>query len=318
MSLHTPVALERCIALLTPSIEKSLADRSQPVVVDATLGLGGHTKALLERFPQLRIIGLDRDTTAIAKTKAELKNYAERLTIVHATYDHIPEVLASLGLSEVDGILFDLGVSSMQLDFADRGFSYSQSAPLDMRMDQSAVLTADQVLNTYSHAELTRIIRIYGEEKFASRIAGNIVKARAEGRLKNTSDLAELVKASIPAPARRFGGNPAKRTFQALRIEVNNELSILEQAIPNGLDHLTVGGRMVVMSYHSLEDKIVKRIFQDRSESKAPRGLPVELKEFAPKFTLVFRGSEGASDMEITQNPRAQSMRLRAIERSAA
>ena len=318
MQLHQPVLLERCIALLTPSIEKSLAKKNQPVVIDATLGLGGHTHELLSRFPQLKVIGIDRDKSAIEKTEARLKEFSGRFTIVHAVYDQIPEVLNSLGFSHVDGILFDLGVSSMQLDFAERGFSYSQQAPLDMRMDQSSSLTADFVLNTYSHSDLARIIRTYGEERFANAIAANIVKARSENRLKTTTDLAELVKASIPAPARRFGGNPAKRTFQALRIEVNNELKVLERAIPAGLDALVVGGRMVVMSYQSLEDKIVKKIFQDRTESKSPKGLPIELKEFAPRFTLVFRGSETASESEIAENPRAQSVRLRAIERSAA
>ena len=310
--------LDRCIALLSPSIEKSLAKKNQPVVIDATLGLGGHTHELLSRFPQLKVIGIDRDKSAIEKTEARLKEFSGRFTIVHAVYDQIPEVLNSLGFTQVDGILFDLGVSSMQLDFADRGFSYANEAPLDMRMDQSAPLTAELVLNTYSHGELARVIRNYGEERFASSIAANIVKARSENRLRTTTDLAELVKASIPAPARRIGGNPAKRTFQAIRIEVNNELKVLERAIPAGLDVLEVGGRMVVMSYQSLEDKIVKRAFQERTESKAPRGLPIEMEEFAPKFTLVFRGSENASDSEIAANSRAQSVRLRAIERSAA
>ena len=310
--------LDRCIALLSPSIEKSLAKKNQPVVIDATLGLGGHTHELLSRFPQLKVIGIDRDKSAIEKTEARLKEFSGRFTIVHAVYDQIPEVLNSLGFTQVDGILFDLGVSSMQLDFADRGFSYANEAPLDMRMDQSAPLTAELVLNTYSHGELARVIRNYGEERFASSIASNIVKARSENRLRTTTDLAELVKASIPAPARRIGGNPAKRTFQAIRIEVNNELKVLERAIPAGLDVLEVGGRMVVMSYQSLEDKIVKRAFQERTESKAPKGLPIEMKELAPKFTLVFRGSESASDSEIAANSRAQSVRLRAIERSAA
>ena len=263
--------LDRCIALLSPSIEKSLAKKNQPVVIDATLGLGGHTHELLSRFPQLKVIGIDRDKSAIEKTEARLKEFSGRFTIVHAVYDQIPEVLNSLGFTQVDGILFDLGVSSMQLDFADRGFSYANEAPLDMRMDQSAPLTAELVLNTYSHGELARVIRNYGEERFASSIASNIVKARSENRLRTTTDLAELVKASIPAPARRIGGNPAKRTFQAIRIEVNNELKVLERAIPAGLDVLEVGGRMVVMSYQSLEDKIVKRAFQERTESKADR-----------------------------------------------
>jgi 16S rRNA (cytosine1402-N4)-methyltransferase len=282
------------------------------------LGLGGHSKAILEKFPQVKIVGLDRDQSAMKIAKENLQEFAERITIIHAVYDELPSVLDSLGFKKVNGILFDLGVSSLQLDEAERGFSYSHLAPLDMRMDQSDPLSAAVVLNTYTKGELVRVLRNYGEEKFASRIADNIIKARASGILNNTKDLAELVKSSIPAATRRTGGNPAKRTFQALRIEVNNELKILETAIPAALDRLSVGGRMVVMSFQSLEDRIVKRFFADASESKSPRGLPVEMAEFAAKYNLVFRGSESASDEEIESNSRAQSVKLRAIERIAA
>ena len=217
---HSSVLLERCVTLLTPSIEKS----QSPIVVDATLGLGGHSFALLEKFPQLRIVGLDRDLKAIDKASQRLSKFSDRITVIHAVYDEMPKVLDSLGISNVDGILFDLGVSSMQLDNSERGFSYSQSAPLDMRMDQSQGLSAQEVLDTYSRNDLVRVIREYGEERFASRIVDNIITARESGRLKTTTDLADIVKESIPAPARRVGGNPAKRTFQALRIEVNQEL----------------------------------------------------------------------------------------------
>lgn len=310
---HSSVMLDRCITLLTPSIEKT----ASPVVVDATLGFGGHSLGLLKKFPQLRIIGLDRDLTAIDKATARLNQFADRITIIHAVYDEMPKVLDSLGIKDVDGILFDLGVSSMQLDQAERGFSYSQSAPLDMRMDQSQGISAQEVLDTYSRGELIRVIREYGEERFASRIVDNIIEAREAGTLKTTTDLAELVKRSIPAPARRVGGNPAKRTFQALRIEVNQELAILERAIPRAMDRLNIGGRMVVMSFQSLEDKIVKRFFTAATESKTPIGLPVEIAALAAKFALVFSGSEKASEAEITENPRAQSVRLRAIERVA-
>lgn len=306
--------LDRCITLLTPAIERN----SNPIVVDATLGLGGHSKAILEKFPQVRIVGLDRDQSAMKIAIANLQNFADRVTIIHAIYDEIPDVLDNLGFTKVDGILFDLGVSSLQLDEAERGFSYSQAAPLDMRMDQTEPLSASVIINTYSKRELIRVLRNYGEEKFADRIAENIIKARNSGRLNNTKDLAELVKTSIPAATRRTGGNPAKRTFQALRIEVNNELKVLEAAIPAGLERLAVGGRMVVMSFQSLEDRIVKRFFADVSESKSPRGLPVELAEFAPKFNLVFRGSESATELEVEDNSRAQSAKLRAIERIAA
>lgn len=314
MQVHKSVMLDRCITLLTPAIERN----SNPIVIDATLGLGGHSKAILEKFPQVKIVGLDRDQSAMKIAKENLQDFAERITIIHAVYDELPSVLDSLGFKKVDGILFDLGVSSLQLDEAERGFSYSHLAPLDMRMDQSDPLSAAVVLNTYTKGELVRVLRNYGEEKFASRIADNIIKARASGILNNTKDLAELVKSSIPAATRRTGGNPAKRTFQALRIEVNNELKILETAIPAALDRLSVGGRMVVMSFQSLEDRIVKRFFADASESKSPRGLPVEMAEFAAKYNLVFRGSESASDEEIESNSRAQSVKLRAIERIAA
>jgi 16S rRNA (cytosine1402-N4)-methyltransferase len=310
---HTSVMLDRCITLLAPAIEKS----SSPVVVDATLGLGGHSFALLQKFPQLRIVGLDRDQDAISQAQERLNSFDNRVTIIHAIYDEMPSVLDSLGLSLVDGILFDLGVSSLQLDQSHRGFSYSHSAPLDMRMDQSQGMTAQDVLNSYSRNDLVRVIREYGEERFATRIVDNIIEARKTEALKTTTDLAELVKRSIPAPARRVGGNPAKRTFQALRIEVNQELAVLERAIPLAMERLAVGGRMVVMSFQSLEDKIVKRFFTAATESKTPRELPVEIAELAAKFQLVFRGSEKASEAEIHENSRAQSVRLRAIERVA-
>jgi 16S rRNA (cytosine1402-N4)-methyltransferase len=310
---HTSVMLDRCITLLAPAIEKS----SSPVVVDATLGLGGHSFALLQKFPQLRIVGLDRDQDAISQAQERLNSFDNRVTIIHAIYDEMPSVLDSLGLSLVNGILFDLGVSSLQLDQSQRGFSYSHSAPLDMRMDQSQGMTAQDVLNSYSRNDLVRVIREYGEERFATRIVDNIIEARKTEALKTTTDLAELVKRSIPAPARRVGGNPAKRTFQALRIEVNQELAVLERAIPRAMERLAVGGRMVVMSFQSLEDKIVKRFFTAATESKTPRELPVEIAELAAKFQLVFRGSEKASEAEIHENSRAQSVRLRAIERVA-
>lgn len=311
--IHQPVMLERCITLLTPSINRS----SNPIVVDATLGLGGHTEALLERFPNLRIVGLDRDKEAISLASARLAKFGARFNVVHAVYDQMPEVLKDLGIEGVDGILFDLGVSSLQLDQVDRGFSYSNTAPLDMRMDKSTGVTAQDVLENYSKEELVRVLRVYGEERFAPRIVDNIIKARNSGGLRTTTDLAELVKASIPAPARRLGGNPAKRTFQAIRIEVNQELATLERALPKALSLLKVGGRAVVMSFQSLEDKIVKQVFATASESKSPKGLPVEIEHLKAKYQLVFRGGESASSEEIEMNSRAQSVRLRAIERVA-
>jgi 16S rRNA (cytosine1402-N4)-methyltransferase len=314
MQQHIPVALERCVALLTPGIQ----NKSNPIIVDATLGQGGHTKALLQAFPQLKVIGLDRDTTAISLATENLNEVIDRVVIVHAVYDELSTVLENLNIRSVDGILFDLGVSSMQLDNADRGFSYSQPAPLDMRMDQSTGVSAKEIIDTYSRNDLVRIIRNYGEEKFATRIVDNLIKARETNSVLTTKDLAELVKLSIPAATRRTGGNPAKRTFQAFRIEVNQELAVLERAIPQAIAALSVGGRLVVMSYQSLEDKIVKSAFTDVTKSKSPLGLPVDLPNSRPDYELVIRGSEAASEAEVIENPRAGSMRLRALQRVAA
>jgi len=313
-ALHTPVALDRCIALLSPAIESN----ANPIIIDATLGMGGHSKALLLKYPNLKIIALDRDLSAIKVATDNLSDVIDRIEIVHAVYDELSAVLAKLGIEKVDGILFDLGVSSMQLDQADRGFAYSQEAPLDMRMDQSSGLSALEILNTYSYSDLVRVIRNFGEEKFATKIADNIIKAREAGTLSTTKDLAEIVKNSIPAPARRTGGNPAKRTFQALRIEVNQELSVLERAMPQAIEAIRVGGRLVVMAYQSLEDKIVKKAFAEVTESHSPLGLPFDLPNSAASYKLIISGSEGASEEEIAINARAQSMRLRALERVAA
>ena len=315
---HIPVALERCVELLTPAIEFSLRNDAKTYVIDATLGLGGHTRALLAKFPSLIVIGIDRDEHAISIARDTVSPFSDRLLVAHTTYDQIAEILAEHGISKVAGILFDLGVSSMQLDDGERGFAYSQDAPLDMRMDQSVGLTAFEVLHSYDRNALVRILRMYGEEKFAPRIVDFIIEARNEGRLNSTKDLAELIKSAIPAAARRTGGNPAKRTFQALRIEVNQELSILEKAIPAALEALEIHGRIVVMAYQSLEDKIVKANFSEITASKTPRGLPIDLPNSAAKYALVMRGSESATEAEILLNPRAQSMRLRAVERLAA
>ena len=315
---HVPVALDRCIALLAPAIEKSISHTNKAVVVDATLGLAGHTRALLERYPELTVIGLDRDLAAIAIAQERVKEFGSRAVIVHAVYDTLEAVLEDLQIEAVDGILFDLGVSSMQLDEADRGFAYSHDAPLDMRMDQSQGLSAFDVLMTYDRNSLIRILRNYGDEKFAPRIVDRIIEARSAGTLNSTKTLAEIVKESIPAPARRTGGNPAKRTFQALRIEVNQELAVLERAIPAALRAIKIEGRVVVMSYQSLEDKIVKGEFAEVCKSGTPLGLPIDLPNSAAKYRLIFSGSESANADEIESNPRAQSMRLRAVERLAA
>jgi 16S rRNA (cytosine1402-N4)-methyltransferase len=311
---HISVMLDRCIELLSPT---TLLSQS-PVIVDCTLGLGGHTEALLEKFPTLTVIGIDRDPIALERASARLARFGDRFKPNHAIFDRIDEVVASHGYTSVNGILFDLGVSSIQLDEVDRGFSYSQDAPLDMRMDRTRGITASEIVNTYAPGALVKILRTYGEEKFATRIVENIVKARAKALLNSTQELATLVKESIPAATRRTGGNPAKRTFQALRIEANDELGAVTRALPVALDLLMVGGRVVVLSFQSLEDRIVKEIFVERSTSKTPRDLPVDLPEFAAKFALVSKSGETPSDQELANNPRSASVRLRAIERLAA
>lgn len=308
------VMRDRCADLLAPSIEL----HSQPVVVDATLGLGGHTEALLSRFPQLTVIGIDRDLIALEKAKKRLAIFGDRVKTSHAIFDQISDVVSAHGFTKLSGVLFDLGVSSMQLDEQDRGFSYSLDAPLDMRMDSTQGITAFEIVNYYEPGALIKILRTFGEEKFASRIVENIVKARSQSPLNSTMELAALVKESIPAATRRTGGNPAKRTFQALRIAVNDELGAITRALPQALNLVGVGGRVVVMSFQSLEDKIVKEIFVEASTSKSPRNLPMDLPEYAAKFSLVIRASEKASEREQAENPRSTSVRLRAIERVAA
>lgn len=308
-TIHTPVMLERTLELLGPALNDEAA-----VLVDATLGMGGHTEAFLERFPQLVVVGIDRDKDALSIAGARLSKFAERLHLVHAVYDQIGAVLHGLGLDEVAAVLFDLGVSSLQLDEVERGFSYSKDAPLDMRMDAGSQLTAQTILAEYSESELRRIFFQYGDEKLAPRFARKIVQARASEPLIRSGQLVALIDAATPAAVRRTG-HPAKRVFQALRIEVNQELAVLERAIPAAIESIATGGRMVVLSYQSLEDRIVKRAFVESSTSSAPRGLPVELPEHMPTLKLLVRGAEQASSTEIAANPRSAPVRLRAAER---
>ncbi len=307
---HVPVLLDRVVALLAPALE-----RPGSVFVDATLGLGGHSEAVLDQCKETHLVGIDRDQHALELAGARLAPFEGRTTLVHAVYDEIPEVLAELGIDSVDGILFDLGVSSMQLDVRERGFAYAEDAPLDMRMDDSDGPTAADVLNSYPAAELARILRSYGEEKFAKPIARAIVKARETEPFSDSARLVELLRDTIPAPARRTGGHPAKRTFQALRIEVNDELGVLRRAIPAAIESIRIGGRVVVMSYHSLEDRLVKQAFAAGTISTVPPDLPVVPAGLEPALRSVTRGSEKASPAEIAQNPRAASVRLRAVER---
>lgn len=307
--IHTPVLLERSLDLLAPALEKPGA-----VVVDTTLGMGGHSHAMLTRFPGLTLVGLDRDTEALALAGERLAPFGERAKLVHTEYDGIGRALDDLGIDEVEGVLFDLGVSSLQLDRVDRGFSYSKDAPLDMRMDPTQGVTAETVLATYSEAELRRIFYQYGEEKLAPRYARFIVERREQKPLVRSGELVDLLQEATPAALSR-AGHPAKRVFQALRVEVNAELASLESALPTALDRIRVGGRIVVLSYQSLEDRLVKRELAARSKSTAPAGLPVELPEHRPEFSLLVRGAELASDEEKDLNPRATPVRLRAAER---
>jgi 16S rRNA (cytosine1402-N4)-methyltransferase len=307
---HVPVLLDRVVALLQPALGHEGA-----VLVDATLGLGGHSEAVLTRCELARVVGIDRDPEALRLAGERLAPFGDRFAGVHATYDEIPGVLTGLGLDHADGVLFDLGVSSMQLDVADRGFAYREDAPLDMRMDPTTGPTAADVLNTYARDELTRVLREYGEERFAPRIAAAVVRERDREPFSTSARLVELLYDQIPAPARRTGGHPAKRTFQALRMEVNDELGVLGRAIPAAIDVVTVGGRVVVESYHSLEDRLVKRAFAAATKVDVPPDLPFVPEDRQPSLRLVTRGAERADDTEIADNPRAASVRLRAVER---
>jgi 16S rRNA (cytosine1402-N4)-methyltransferase len=312
---HVPVLRERCVNLLAPSIERAVEASGRAVVVDATLGMGGHSEEMLRRFPRLHLIGIDRDEQALSLAGARLAEFQDRTDLVHAVYDQIGEVLAELGADGIDGALFDLGVSSLQLDERERGFAYSYDAPRDMRMDTSRGMTAADVVNSYSQEDLVRIIRMWGEEKFAGRIAAGIVATRETAPFTTTGQLVDAIRNVVPAAAARTGGHPAKRTFQALRIEVNEELHVLDRAIPAAMDALALGGRLVVMSYHSLEDKIVKGYFAAGSRSSAPLGFPVELEEHKAQFKRLTKGTEVPTEEEINENPRAASAKLRAVER---
>ena len=308
--LHAPVLLQRCIEILGVALEGKPA-----VMIDGTLGLGGHSEAFLERFPQLTLIGIDRDTNALALAGERLAKYADRIHLVHAVYDEIDDVLADLDIPGVDAILLDLGVSSMQLDQADRGFAYSYDAPLDMRMDTTTGITAAEVVNTYAEGDLARIFKEYGEERFAKPVAKAIVAARKLGPFASSAQLTTLIASVIPYIPGKSNGHPAKRVFQALRIEVNGELEVLERTMPAAIDALKLGGRLLVLAYQSLEDRIVKQALVAASTSSAPIELPIELPEHAPILKMVVKGAELATEREIEANPRAASVRLRAAEK---
>ena len=308
--LHAPVLLQRCIEILGVALEGKPA-----VMIDGTLGLGGHSEAFLEHFPQLTLIGIDRDTNALALAGERLAKYSDRIHLVHAVYDEIEDVLADLDIPGVDAILLDLGVSSMQLDQADRGFAYSYDAPLDMRMDTTTGITAAEVVNTYAEGDLARIFKEYGEERFAKPVAKAIVAARKLGPFASSAQLTTLIASVIPYIPGKSNGHPAKRVFQALRIEVNGELEVLERTMPAAIDALKLGGRLLVLAYQSLEDRIVKQALVAASTSSAPIELPIELPEHAPILKMVVKGAELATEREIEANPRAASVRLRAAEK---
>jgi 16S rRNA (cytosine1402-N4)-methyltransferase len=306
--VHIPVLLDECLDALAPALTGA------SVVVDGTLGLGGHSEAILDRFPEVTVVGIDRDEIALAHATSRLARFAERFVPVHATYDRIRDALRTAGASAANGILLDLGISSMQIDDADRGFAYAWDAPLDMRMDRSMEVTAETVLADYSERELERIFREYGEEKLSSRYARAIVRARDEAPITRSPQLVSILNDATPY-ALKNAGHPAKRVFQALRIEVNGELDILRDAIDNALAALSPGGRLVVLAYHSLEDRIVKAAFVDATSSKAPVDLPVVPAGLKAGYRLVFSGARTASATEIAANPRAASVKFRAIER---
>ena len=315
---HVPVLPDRCVALLTPALTRHHSDGSGAVLIDATIGAGGHAERFLTELPGLRLIGVDRDPTALDIARTRLARFADRLTLVQTRYDGIAAAIDESGYAateSIDGILFDLGVSSMQLDRTERGFSYAQDAPLDMRMDPTSALTAAEIVNSYDESALTDILRRYGEERFARRIATHIIRRRARTPFTSTGELVELVYQAVPAPARRTGGHPAKRTFQALRIAVNAELDALRDALPAALDALAVDGRIVVLAYQSLEDRIVKRVFSEAATSSTPPDLPVELPGHGPQFVSLTRGAERADDAEVRHNPRSAAVRLRALQR---
>ena len=305
---HVSVLLNECL--------DALNIKEDGIYVDGTLGGAGHSSEILKRLSQEgRLIGIDQDTDALKAAQNRLQNF-NNVTFVHNNFHNIKQILDELDIEEVDGILMDLGVSSYQLDKGERGFSYMKDAPLDMRMNRDNEFSAYDVVNTYSEEELYRIIRDYGEEKFAKRIATFIVNARAEKNIETTLELVEIIKNAIPAKARREGPHPAKRTFQAIRIEVNSELSILNRAIEDGVDKLSKGGRMAIITFHSLEDRIVKNKFRDLAVScRCPREFPICVCGEKAKVKVISRKAIEPTKEEVEINPRSRSAKLRVIEK---
>ncbi|KOA40744.1 16S rRNA (cytosine(1402)-N(4))-methyltransferase RsmH [Bifidobacterium breve] len=311
-NIHQPVLLDDCVNLVAPALQHEGA-----VAVDCTLGLAGHSTAFLKAAPQARLIGIDRDSEALALATERMvqEGLSDRFTPVHAAFDQLDQVLADQGVERVDAVFMDLGLSSLQIDETDRGFSYSHDAPLDMRMDVSQNLTAERILADYDMASLIRVFREYGEERFARQIAREIVLRRTQTPFTTTGQLNALVEDVVPK-AHRPAGNPAKRVFQALRIEVNGELDKLSSTLPQAANRLQVGGRLVVESYHSLEDKTVKSFMTQGLKIDAPANLPIVPDDAQPFFRELTRGAIKADDEERQRNPRSASVRLRAVELS--
>ena len=301
--------------LLLPTVE-ALAVRPDGIYLDGTLGGAGHSYEIASRLTTGRLIGLDRDETALAAAGARLAPFAGRVTLVHSNFADLAQVLDSLDIPAVDGMLFDLGVSSPQLDDAERGFSYMQDAPMDMRMDRTAGLTAYEVVNTWPEAELKRILYTYGEERYAPRIAAAIAARRTERPIATTLELADLIRSAMPAQALREKQHPAKRSFQAIRIAVNDELGAVERMLASAIDRLNPGGRLAVITFHSLEDRIVKTAFQEAARGcTCPKDFPVCVCGKKPKVKLITRHPIVADEAELAENPRARSAKLRVAEK---
>ncbi|WP_088043903.1 16S rRNA (cytosine(1402)-N(4))-methyltransferase RsmH [Bacillus sp. EAC] len=307
---------EHITVLLKETVD-SLNINENGTYVDCTLGGGGHSEYLLSQLsPNGKLIAFDQDETAIRHAKERLMQYENQLTIVKSNFKNIKEELHKLGIQEVDGILFDLGVSSPQLDVAERGFSFHQDAPLDMRMNQEQSLSAFEVVNDWPYEKLVKIFFRYGEEKFSKQVARKIEEVRAKKPIETTGELVEIIKDAIPAAARRTGGHPAKRVFQAIRIAVNDELGVFEEALKDALTLIKSSGRISVITFHSLEDRICKTIFKEASSlPPLPPGLPIIPDEFKPKFKLITRKPLLPTENELEANKRARSAKLRVAEK---
>ncbi len=305
---HIPVLFEESISAIRP--------HDGGIYVDGTLGGGGHAYGILSRCAGCRLIGIDRDSEAIAAASERLRGFGERFTAVHGNFSEIVSILDNLGIDKISGALLDLGVSSYQLDNAERGFSYMRDAVLDMRMDNKTGKSAYDVVNSYTAEELTRIFYEYGEEKWSKRIAEFIVRVRSEGGIRTTLELADVIKAAVPKGARAEGGHPAKRVFQAIRIEVNNELGILEGAVKDFVSGLETGGRLAVITFHSLEDRIVKNTLRELEKGcVCPKEFPVCVCGKSPEVRVITKKPILPHKKETRENPRSKSAKLRAAEK---